>query len=104
MDYQRWLTRILGYEFDIEYKMGSENKAGDGLSRIVKHREGSSSTLLMALTVPSSLQLQDLYHEIDGDVEIQQLFTKISAGEHVKTGYSVVDGRLFYKKRLVIPT
>lgn len=104
LDYQRWLTIILGYEFDIEYKVGSENKAADGLSRIVNHQATSATALLLALTIPSTFQLQDLYNEIDKDPNIQALWVQINEGHNVKKGYSVVDGRLFYKHRLVIPS
>ena len=102
-DYQRWLTRILGYEIDIEYKVGSENKVADGLSRIDHSVEEEAGLLLLSLTVPTTLQLQDIYREIEENAEIQSLIGKLQAGQTVKHGFSLVNGRLFYKQMLMIP-
>ena len=59
---------------------------------------------LMALTVPSSLQLQELYREVEENREIQETIRKVLDKEAVKNGFTVVNGRLFYKNAMVIPT
>ncbi|KAL0813374.1 hypothetical protein Bca101_069817 [Brassica carinata] len=61
------------------------------------------SAELLALTVPSYLQLQDLYQEISKDKKIHEVLLKLQRGEEVKTGFAIVSGRLFYKNKLVIP-
>ena len=102
LDYQRWLTEFSGYEFDIEYKLGSENRVADGLSRIDHAAVAESGLTLMALTMPVTLQLQDLYREVEEDTEIQAVIRKVRVGEAVKTGFTMVNWKLFYKQRMVI--
>lgn len=54
MEYQRWLTKLLGFEFDIVYKPGMENKAADALSRKTELTE------LFAVSVSTALQLEEI--------------------------------------------
>uniref|UniRef100_A0A1J3HBK6 Transposon Tf2-6 polyprotein n=1 Tax=Noccaea caerulescens TaxID=107243 RepID=A0A1J3HBK6_NOCCA len=100
MEYQKWLTKLMGYDFDIIYKPGIDNKAADGLSRITQPVFSS----LMSLTVPTSIQLQDIYAEIAADEQIQSLMEEIKEGRLVKEGYCVKDGKLWFKGRLVLPS
>lgn len=64
LDYQRWLKRILGYDFDIEYKVGTENKVAYGLSRIVQYSAAELQTRLCSLTIPATLHMKDILAEI----------------------------------------
>ena len=98
LEYQKWLTKLLGFDFDIFYKPGPENKAADGLSRSM-----SVSSLLLSLTVPTALQWEDLYKEIQDDTKLSTMVMQIQKGELHSKKYTVIEGRLWSKKRLVIP-
>lgn len=67
LDYQNWLTKLMNYDFEILYKHGIDNRAADGLSRMIQPEGSSASHLLMALMVPIVLPLHDIYEEVDKD-------------------------------------
>lgn len=97
MDYQRWLSKILGFGFKIQYKPGLENKAADALSR-----KGTVSELL-ALSVPAALQLEEICGAVDKDPELSKLRDDVLSDPTSHPDYSVVQGCLLRSRKLVIP-
>ena len=61
LDHQKWLCKLLGYDFDIEYKPGSANKVADALSRI------PSQPTLLSLSIPHAVELDAVAKEIAFD-------------------------------------
>lgn len=61
------------------------------------------SAALLAITVPSVIQLPALYKEIDSDSHLQQLKVQVEAATGSLCHYRVWKRKLWYKNRLVIP-
>lgn len=97
-DQQNWVAKLLGYNFDICYKPGRENRAADALSR--RAEDGEFTT---AISEPIWLQGAQLVEEIHSDAEIQKLTKECLDNQALHPGYVVRHDVLYYKDRLVIP-
>lgn len=97
-EYQKWMYKLMGFDFEIHYKPGPTNKVADALSR-----RSDSNPELQVLYSTWSLPLEKLNEEIGDDPFIQQVKIDITEGNKSHFGYSVENNRFLYKGRLVIP-
>ncbi|KAL0548486.1 hypothetical protein IC582_012939 [Cucumis melo] len=93
---QKWLIKLVGFDFEIRYKAGPENKVADALSRIPIEAE------LNAITVPSLLDITVIEKEVQENEKLKAIFDKIVADPVCVPRYTVRQGKLFYKGRLVL--
>lgn len=96
-DQQCWLAKLLGYQFEVKYKPGLENKAADALSRC--YDEGEMTAII---SYPLWVDRQKLLEEISKDPYIQQLINKVQETPENNPGFVVKQGVLLYQGRLVI--
>ncbi|KAD2804662.1 hypothetical protein E3N88_38039 [Mikania micrantha] len=93
-----WVAKLLGYNFDIHYKPGRENRAADALSRSADVGE-----FVQAISSPVWLQGAKLIEEAQADKDIQDLKQKYSQQPTKYPEYSIKQGVLHYRNRVVIP-
>lgn len=91
---QAWLHKFIGYDFTIEYKPGKENMAADALSRM----------LMYAWSEPQHSFLNQLRGEIISNEHLQSIVQKCAAGDSPDPHYTIRDGLLYWKDRLVLPS
>ena len=94
--FQKWLTKLLGYDFEILYQLGLQNKAADALSRMEPLVE------LNTIMTTEILDMEVVIKEVEKDDELQKIITesKRDTGKHAKYQWS--GGRLFYKGGVVL--
>lgn len=76
-DQQNWLAKLMGYHFSIQYKPGRENRVADG---------------------------NNLLDGYDSDPKLQKILNSLLENPLSYPKFSIQNGRLFYKHKLVIPS
>ena len=66
-EYSKWLYKLMGYDFEIQYKPGATNLAVDALSRL------SENVTLYQLSTPVLIDFKDLSSHIAVDYFCQTL-------------------------------
>lgn len=68
-----YLTRLIGFDYTIQYRFGNRNQAADALSRLPEQ----DHVTLMVLSVLCLTFLDELRAQIVGNAEYQSLLQKI---------------------------
>uniref|UniRef100_A0A2N9H8H7 RNA-directed DNA polymerase n=1 Tax=Fagus sylvatica TaxID=28930 RepID=A0A2N9H8H7_FAGSY len=95
MDQQRWIVKLMGFDYEIVYRPGRDNKAADALSRL----HGA----LVAISSPQHAWLTEIHREARTHSEIVALKEEIIQQSKATSGFTERDGLVWYQGRLVIP-
>ncbi|GMI81659.1 hypothetical protein HRI_001835200 [Hibiscus trionum] len=96
---QKWLSKLIGYDFEIRYRPSKLNSVADALSRKTSLSEEAS---LMAMSRPMFGIVDDIRVATENDPEMSRLKEQLSQGNE-QPGYVIQDGLILYKGRIVVP-
>ncbi|KAK9155413.1 hypothetical protein Sjap_002893 [Stephania japonica] len=95
-EYQRWLVKLLGYHFDIQYKPGTSNVVADALSRY------PVTTELQVLSIPSVVDETILVAKTLKDPFLMSIRTALMEDSTSRPGWCLRHDRLFFHSKLAI--
>ena len=90
------MAKLMGLDYSIQYKKGNENLAADALLRC--QEEASAATL----TVVIPKWCKEVVDNYERDDHIKGLLKKLALGNREAEGYTMVDGLLRYKGKIVV--
>lgn len=82
-DQIRWVVKLLGYDFEVQYKIGASNRVADALSR----RGEGDELLLQVISMVNFLETSALRSDHQADVSLMEIIQALEAGKDVKEGY-----------------
>lgn len=92
---QKVFTKLLGLNYRIVYKKGSENSVADALSRR-PHPEAQT----FAISTPQPMWLEDVLASYSHDASVQTLMTKLTLDPQSVPHFTLNNGILKYKNRV----
>ncbi|PNX92763.1 Ty3/gypsy retrotransposon protein [Trifolium pratense] len=90
---QVYLSKLLGYDFKIQYKSGKANVVADALSRV-------DSPTCLTLTMPHFIFLDELRLSLQPSTEFTTLFHQVQQNPSTYPNYKTHQGLLFYKNKI----
>lgn len=97
---QKWLTKLVGYNYEIHYKPGKENVVADALSRVI---ETPIDGIFAIISSPSSPLISKLQNFFATNPAGQKLVTKAQEDVKMLQNFKYKSGLLYFKGKLFIP-
>ncbi|CAM8908930.1 unnamed protein product [Rhodiola kirilowii] len=92
-----WLSKLMGYSYEIQYKQGKENVASDALSRV------TGSQLLHIVLSQAHLGLYDsIYLLWQSDPHLRKVLSEMQADPSSHPRFTFINNELRHKGKLVI--
>ncbi|KAJ0836439.1 putative nucleotidyltransferase, Ribonuclease H [Helianthus annuus] len=88
----RWLSKLLGYDYRIEYKKGTTNRGADALSRQAEFSH-------MAMSYPCSTLWGEIQQEVKNDPFYNNLSSTFSGSSH---GHLVCKDGVWFRKGAIL--
>lgn len=95
----RYLTKLLGFDYKIEYKKGADNGVADALLRA--NALPGECRMAMATTL-QPMWVGEILQSYQGDAEVQDVITELVTFPYNVSFYSYRDGLLRFKGKLVV--
>jgi hypothetical protein len=103
----QWLSKLFGFDFDVEYRLGHLNTVADALSRrddacpsLALSSEGAAS--VHALSGPSFTLLEEIRNAISNTDAAQHLFQRLHEGT-LEAPWRLEDGLFLHGSRIFVP-
>jgi hypothetical protein len=94
---QRWLSKLLGYDFVVEFKKGRDNKVADGLSRQSEHLPDQDEFSISLISFPTPDWVSDLKSSYHLDAKTSSILEPLQTGADFPKGFSLQQGLLLCK-------
>ena len=97
--YAKWLVKLMGFQFSVEYCEGRTNKVADALSRV----NGEHDATLQEISVLLSPDIEAIGQEILQDPSLLKIIDQLETDPDISSHFTNSHNQLRYKGRLVIP-
>ena len=99
IQYAKWLVKLMGFQFTVEYRAGRTNKVADALSRVTY----KDDALLQDISVLFSPDVEPIRQEVLQDPVLLKIIHQLEANPTTSSPFTFNQNQLLYKGRLVIP-
>jgi hypothetical protein len=96
----QWLSKLFGFDFTVEYRLGCLNSVADALAR--RDEDASDMPRALAISGPTFAFLDELRAATLQDAEASRLTQHLQAGE-LGAPWRLADGLLLHGKRIFVP-
>nr|GEW51010.1 reverse transcriptase [Tanacetum cinerariifolium] len=93
----KWASKLLGYDFEVHYKPGKENRVADALSRIEESQ-------LLSFSTPVFPRLQELHEYYTNSQAGREFMSRVTQqDDDALPGHHIHDGLVYIHDGLFIP-